>query len=232
MARNLNDESEQQIKKWEALILFAYDDFDPPKSRRRIQPGDVVRGTLTIGYGHTGRDVTPGLTITQARAEQLFDADIAKAARAVERLVKVPLTDNQFGALVSFAYNVGEGKGGFETSTLLKKLNAGNYDAVPSELMKWVNSKGKRMQGLVNRRSSEAGLWARGAFVQSAGSPVDPVKAPLISGNALATVTAVASTGALQAVPTTGPLAYALAAILVGAAAFLLWKYIEKRLTE
>lgn len=232
MARNLNAESEQQIKKWEALILFAYDDFDPPSRRRKIQRGDKVNGTLTIGYGHTGRDVFPGQTITQAQAEQFFDADIAKASRAVERLVKVPLTDNQFGALVSFAYNVGEGKGGFETSTLLKKLNAGNYDAVPVELMKWVNSKGKRMQGLVNRRSSEAGLWARGEFVQSAGSPVDPVKKPLVSGDALATVTAVISTGAIQAAPTTGPIAYALAFVIVAAVGYLGWNYIQKRRQE
>lgn len=228
--RNLNEESEKQIKQWEALILFAYDDFDPPRGRRKIQPGDVVRGTLTIGYGHTGRGVKPGMTITQAQAELLFDRDIAEASGAVERLVKVPLNDNQFGALVSFAYNVGVGN--FQGSTLLKKLNAGNYDAVPSELMKWVKSKGKRMQGLVNRRASEAGLWSRGSFVQSAGSPVSPVKAPLISGNAVAVGTSLISGGALQYVPQTGPLAYALAAIMVGAAAFLLWKYIERRRQE
>lgn len=228
--RNLNDESEKQIKQWEALILFAYDDFDTPKSRRKINPGDVVRGTLTIGYGHTGSDVRPGMVIDMARAEQLFDRDIAEASSAVERLVKVPLNDNQFGALVSFTYNVGVGN--FKGSTLLKKLNAGNYEAVPSELMKWTKSKGQQMKGLVNRRASEAGLWSRGSFVQSAGSPVSAVKAPLISGNAVAAVTTVASTGALQYVPTNGPLAYALAVILVGAAAFLLWKYIEKRRQE
>lgn len=228
--RELNAESEKQIKQWEALILFAYDDFDPPTRRRKIRAGDVVRGTLTIGYGHTGSDVKPGMVISQDRAEQLFRGDIAQAAGAVERLVKVPLNDNQFGALVSFVYNVGTGN--FQGSTLLKKLNAGNYDAVPGELMKWVKSKGKRMNGLVNRRASEAGLWSKGAFVQSAGSPVSAVKPPLVSGNAVAVGTSVLSTGALQFVPTDGPLAWALAAILVGAAAFLLWRYIERRRQE
>lgn len=228
--RDLNAESEKQIKQWEALILFAYDDFDPPRSRRRIKPGDKVHGTLTIGYGHTGRDVVPGMTITQERAEQLFRGDIAQASAAVEKYVTVPLTDNQFGALVSFTYNVGEGN--FKGSTLLKKLNAKNYGAVPSELMKWVNSKGKRMQGLVNRRASEAGLWAKGEFVQSAGSEVQATKPPLVSGNAVAVGTSLVSGGALQYVPKDGPLAWALAAILVGAAAFLLWRYIDKRRQE
>lgn len=228
--RKLNEESEKQIKQWEALILFAYDDFDGPRNRRRIGPGDVVRGTLTIGYGHTGSDVKPGMEITKERAEQFFRGDISIAAHAVESRVKVPLNDNQFGALVSFAYNVGTGN--FAKSTLLKKLNAGDYDAVPAELMKWVKSKGKRMQGLVNRRSSEAGLWSRGAFVQSAGSPVDAVKPPMISGNAVAVGTSVLSGGALQYVPHDGPLAWALAAIIVGAGAFLLWRYIERRRQE
>lgn len=230
--RKLNEESEQQIKKWEALILFAYDDFDPPSRRRRIQKGDKINGTLTIGYGHTGRDVYPGQTITKAEAERLFEADISKASRAVERLVKVPLADNQFGALTSFAYNVGEGKGGFETSTLLKKLNAGNYDAVPVELMKWVNSKGKRMQGLVNRRASEAGLWSRGGFVQSAGSPVDPVKPPLVSKDAIALVPTVLSGGALQYVPHDGPIAWALALVIVAGLAYIGFRYIKRRREE
>lgn len=228
--RTLNQESEAQIKKWEALILYAYDDFDPPQSRRRIKQGDKVRGTLTIGYGHTGADVKPGMTITKEEAENLFDRDIAIAIRDVERSVTVSLSDNQFGALVSFAYNVGGPN--FSGSTLVKKLNAGNYDAVPAELMKWVNSKGKRMQGLVNRRASEAGLWSRGAFVQSAGSPVAPVKPPLISKEVGTTAVALVSGGALQFVPTTGPLAWALSAILVGAALVGLWLYIEKRRNE
>lgn len=230
MARQINSDGEKLIKQWESFIPFAYDDFDSPTRRRVIKPGDIVKGTLTIGYGHTGPDVTPGLRIDQARADSLLRRDLDQFEAAVDRLVKVDLNDNQFAALVSFAFNCGVGN--FQGSTLLKKLNAGNFAAVPTELMKWTKSKGKQMQGLVNRRSAEAGLWAKGSFVQSSGSVADPVKAPLVSQNALATGTALISGGALQYVPQTGPLAYALATVIVGAAAFLLWKYIQKRRAE
>jgi lysozyme len=212
MTRKLNEASEQLIKQWEACILYAYDDFDPPSNRRRIKAGDRIKGTLTIGYGHTGPDVRPGMTITPAQAEALFDRDVGKACDIVERGVKVPLNDNQFGALTAFVHNIGPKQ--FNSSTLLKKLNAGDYDAVPAELMKWVKSKGKRRQGLVNRRSAEAGLWAKGSFVQSAGSPVDKERAPLINGKVAATASAVVSSGALAYVPQTGPLAYVLAGVL------------------
>ena len=84
---------------------------------------------------------------------------------AVNNLVKVDLNQNQFDALVSFVYNVGVEI--FRTSTLLKKLNKGQHNAVPSELMKWTKSKGKQMAGLVNRRSQEAALWGKGSFVAS-----------------------------------------------------------------
>lgn len=230
MTRQINSDGEKLIKQWEAFIPFAYDDFDTPQRRRVIKPGDKVNGTLTIGYGHTGPDVTPGMRIDQARADALLRRDLDQFEAAVDRLVKVPINDNQFAALVSFAFNCGVGN--FQGSTLLKKLNAGDYGAVPGELMKWTKSKGKQMQGLVNRRSAEAGLWAKGSFVQSSGTPAKPKMAPLISGNAVAAVTTVASTGALQWVPTNGPLAWALAALLVGGAAFLLWKYIDKRRAE
>lgn len=227
MTRKLNEASEQLIKQWEACILYAYDDFDPPSNRRRIQAGDKIRGTLTIGYGHTGPDVRPGMTITQAKAEALFDSDVGKACDIVERAVKVPLNDNQFGAMTAFVHNIGPTQ--FNSSTLLKKLNAGDYDAVPGELMKWVKSKGKRMQGLVNRRSAEAGLWAKGSFVQSAGSPVDKQRASILTPEATATATAFISSGALAYVPQTGPLAYALAGILVLACVAGISLYVWKR---
>ncbi len=69
----------------------------------------------------------------------------------------VPLTQNQFDALTSFTYNTGEGA--FSRSTLLKQLNAGNYNAVPGEMGKWVYGGGRRLQGLVNRRAAEAATW-------------------------------------------------------------------------
>jgi lysozyme len=225
--RNINKEGEKMLKQWEAFVPFAYDDFDPPSKRRVIKAGDKINGTLTIGYGHTGKDVVPGMRITKEEGLRLLRKDLDKFEAAVERLVKVPLTDNQFAALVSFCYNVGERS--FASSTLLRKLNAGDYDAVPQELMKWTKSKGKKLQGLVNRRAAEAGLWARGDFVQSSGSVAEKEKAPVVSPEVVATGTAILSGGGLQFLPQTGPLAWALALVIVLALGFLAYKYILRR---
>lgn len=225
--RRISAHGIQKLKQWEGEILFAYDDFDPPNKRRKIKAGDKVYGTLTIGVGHTGKDVRPGMVITSEESTDLLYQDLAEFERVVDSSVKVNLTDNQFAALVSFAFNVGAAN--FNSSTLLKKLNAGNYAAVPSELAKWTKSKGKTMQGLVNRRAAEAGLWAEGEFIQSSGTPAQKQAAPLISKDALAVGTAALSGGSLQFVPTTGPIAYALGAIIVAAACVLLWNYIQKR---
>ncbi len=172
MARKISQTGLQKIKQWEGCILYAYDDFDTRRPPRRIQKGDRVSGTLTIGYGHTGPDVQPGMSISQERADALLEKDLRRFEAAVESKVKVSLNDNQFAALVSFALNVGTGN--FGSSTLLKKLNKGQYDAVPAELMKWVHSKGKRMAGLVNRRSQESALWGSGSFVSSNTVPAAP----------------------------------------------------------
>lgn len=132
------------IKKWEGLRTKAYKDGG---------------GVWTIGYGHTsaagGLKVTPGLVISAQQAEDLLKEDLEKFEARVNRWVKVPLNQNQFDALVSFDLNTGA----IHNSTLLKKLNAGNYSAVPSELAKWVHDNGKLIPGLVNRRSDEARLW-------------------------------------------------------------------------
>ncbi|RDL51790.1 Lysozyme RrrD [Ensifer sp. M14] len=153
MNRRINAAGLSLVKQWEGLKTKAYQD---------------VAGVWTIGYGHTSTAgapvVKPGMVITEASAEEILRADLAVFEERVSRLVKVPLNDNQHAALVSFDFNTGAlGK-----STLLKKLNAGNYDAVPAELMKWVHAGGKRVKGLVNRRSAEAGLWAKGATAPTA----------------------------------------------------------------
>ncbi|WP_247643165.1 lysozyme [Brucella sp. B13-0095] len=112
----------------------------------------------------------------------------------VERLVKVPLTDNQFAALVSFDFNTGA----LDKSTLLKKLNKGDYAAVPVELMKWVNAGGKKINGLVNRRAAEAGLWAKGDFVSSN-------YVPATTAANKTDVATIGGAGAAGAVATIGP---------------------------
>lgn len=154
MARQINDEGLDAIKRFEGLRTTSYAD---------------VAGVLTIGYGHTSRAGPPivvkGMEISAETAEEILRRDLSRFEAAVERLVKVPLSDNQFAALVSFTFNVGEGA--LAKSTLLRKLNAGNHEAVPSELAKWNRAGGRVVKGLVNRRAAEAGLWARGDFVAS-----------------------------------------------------------------
>lgn len=119
-------------------------------------------GVLTIGYGHT-EQVTADQHVDMAQAEALLRQDLQGSAEAVERLIKVPLNDNQFAALVSFAFNVGAGN--LAASTLCSKLNAGDYDAVPTELARWVKAtdpatgQKRTLPGLVKRRAAEAQLW-------------------------------------------------------------------------
>lgn len=210
MARNITDEVEAKIVQWEGEVLHAYDDFDP--QHRFIKPGMTVRGTLTLGVGHTGPDVKPGMRITVEESRKFLRADIDRFEAAVEKHVKVPLSDNQFGALVSFCMNVGEGN--FARSTLLKKLNKGDYEAVPDELMKWVNSKGKRMQGLVNRRAQEGALWGKGEFVASAAVDVKAAGKPILDKETVSWGAGLlASLGALFA--GTGPVQWAFAAVIV-----------------
>jgi lysozyme len=95
--------------------------------------------------------------ISEERATELLLQDVAYAEHAVEHLVKVPLTQGQYDALVSFTYN--EGAGRLQTSTLLKALNTGNYAAVPAELSKWVFGGGVKLPGLVTRRAAEARMF-------------------------------------------------------------------------
>ena len=111
-------------------------------------------GVWTIGYGHTSAagspEVTPGMTITQQEAEDILRRDLVKYENGVIKLVNVDLTQGQFDALVDFAYNAGVGALG--KSTLLKKVNAEDFDAVPTELMKWTKAGGRELAGLVRRR--------------------------------------------------------------------------------
>lgn len=151
MTRRISAEGLAHVKRWEGLRLDSYRD---------------VAGVWTVGYGHTGSPAAPGVSITEQEAEVLLRADLNTAETAVSQMVKVPLTDEQHASLVSFVFNVGVTA--FAKSTLLKELNAGNYDEVPAQLQRWVFAGGKRTPGLVNRRAAEAGLWAKGAYVNSA----------------------------------------------------------------
>lgn len=117
----------------------------------------------TIGYGNTyyadGKRVTLlDKQITKQEAFELFKSIADKFAKRVDNVVKVDLTQNQFNALVSFAYNVGMGN--FTSSTLLKKVNINPKDeSIRNEFMKWNKAAGKVLNGLTKRRNEEANLY-------------------------------------------------------------------------
>lgn len=115
-------------------------------------PADVP----TIGYGST-RGVQMGDSITEAQATELLMADIERFEDGVDRYVEVPLNQNQYDALVSFAFNLGVGA--LRDSTLLQKLNAKDYQGAADEFPRWVNAGGRELAGLVKRRAAERALF-------------------------------------------------------------------------
>ena len=118
-------------------------------------------GWPTIGYGHVVRDGEQDRYadgIDEATAEELLRRDVEVAERAVLRLIRVPLEDGQFDALVSFAFNLGAGA--LQRSTLGHKVNREEHDDVPAEFRRWVWAGGRQLKGLVRRREAEAELYA------------------------------------------------------------------------
>lgn len=147
-----NEAGIEIIKTFEGLRLRAY---------------KCPAGKWTIGYGHTGPDVHPGLEITKERAEELLRQDLLRFENQVMFLVTIPINENQFSALVSFTYNVGadidedtipEGLG---DSTLLKLLNKGDFQGAANQFPLWCKSKGKILPGLAKRRVAERKLFLK-----------------------------------------------------------------------
>ena len=114
-------------------------------------------GIPTIGYGHTGMDVSIGMRITDGQAERLLAKDCGKTEHFINALVDVQLNQNQFDALVSFTFNVGVGA--LEDSTLLKKLNSKDYNGAKLEFLRWNKAAGKVLHGLTARRIEESELF-------------------------------------------------------------------------
>ena len=121
-------------------------------------PYKDVAGFPTVGYGHK---IQSGETfqdaLTPATADILLRADVQAVYGAIERLVKVPLTQGQFDALVDFTYNLGSAR--LANSTLLKDLNASNYDAAAVELLRWDHAGAVELAALKTRRHAEYALW-------------------------------------------------------------------------
>ena len=123
----------------------------------RLEPYYCSGGVLTIGYGCT-RDVQQGMTITESEAEQRLREDLVRFEEAVRRQIKVPLTPNEFAAMVSFTFNLGEGA--LHESTLRRRLNEGQdvQMVIAQEFPKWVRAGGEVLYGLQRRRNAEIAL--------------------------------------------------------------------------
>jgi len=130
------------IKQFEGLRLTAY---------------KCPAGVLTIGYGSTGAHVKPGMKITEQEAERLLLDDLSRFEVGVHEVIKQPLTQGQFDALVSFSFNVG--LGALRESTLAAKLKAGDVVGAANEFARWNKAGGKVLPGLVKRREAERDLF-------------------------------------------------------------------------
>ena len=138
----MSAEGLDKLKEWEGCVLHPYKD---------------AAGLLTIGVGHLIQPSETFGTITLDHALDILANDLIRFEEAVNKYVTVPLEQNQFDALVSFAFNVGVGA--FKSSTLLKKLNVGFYESIPDQMLRWTKAGGKKLDGLVTRRKNEIELW-------------------------------------------------------------------------
>jgi lysozyme len=130
------------IKRFEGCKLKAYQD---------------IVGVWTIGYGHTGADVVPGMVITQEKADDCLESDLAKFEQGIEDALEVEVTQGQFDAMCSFAYNLG--LHALKGSHLFKYVNAGEFDLASKEFVKWARAGGVVVEGLLRRREAERDLF-------------------------------------------------------------------------
>ena len=138
---NISQEGLSLIKMFEGCELEAY---------------KCAANVWTIGYGSTD-GVKEGMEISQERAEMLLLEDVEVFEESVNKLVEVPLEQNQFDALVSWTFNLGSTN--LKNSTLLKVLNDKDYEGVPAQIKRWNKAGGKVLQGLIRRREAEALLF-------------------------------------------------------------------------
>jgi lysozyme len=139
----INDKGIALLKQFEGCKLTAYQDGG---------------GVWTIGYGHTGDIATKGRTIDQLTADCILIEDIEKTEKGLLKLLKRPVNDNQFSALVCFAFNVG--LSALKRSTLLTLLNNGTSPQIVSqEFLRWNKDNGKEVAGLTKRRKAEKDLF-------------------------------------------------------------------------
>ncbi len=136
------------IKHFEGCVLKAY---------------KCPAGVWTIGYGHT-KDVQPGDEWSEDHADHMLEVELHEYEGYINNLVTCPLSQNQFDALVSWVYNLGSAN--LEASTLLKRLNAGDYPDVPNQIKRWNKAGGKVLEGLTRRREAEAIMFEGGEWTE------------------------------------------------------------------
>ena len=137
----ISEEGKNLIKKFEGCELEAY---------------KWAAGVWTIGYGHI-KTAVEGMKIDQATANELFDEEMGEYETYVNTAVTVPLSQNQFDALVSWVFNLGNGN--LNASTMLKVINSGDHAGVPAQIKRWNKAGGKVLEGLIRRREAEALLY-------------------------------------------------------------------------
>ena len=126
--------------------------FEGFESAAYLCPANV----WTIGYGHT-KDVQPGDEWSESNADHMLEVEMEEYEGYIHDSVTAPINQDQFDALVSWVYNLGGGN--LKASTMLKVLNAGQYEEVPAQMMRWNKAGGKVLEGLTRRRQAEANLF-------------------------------------------------------------------------
>lgn len=201
----------------------------------RLETYYCPAGIATIGIGHTSSagfpEVKEGMKITEREALEILKSDIRKFEGSVNKLVNVSLTQSQFDALVSLVFNIGEGN--FSKSTLLKKLNKGDYNGAASEFHRWNKAGGKVNKGLTNRRAREAALFVEDDWA----TDEEPVPQGNITRNVptivnpenIAAATTVTSAVASSNMDTNNPITWAIAILMVAAGGVFLYMFLRRR---
>lgn len=201
----------------------------------RLDAYHCPAGILTIGIGHTTAagfpEVKEGMKVTEREAMEILKSDLRKFEAVVNKLVKVSINQTQFDALVSFVFNVGEGN--FSKSTLLKKLNKGDYNGAASEFHRWNKAGGKVNKGLTNRRAREAALfieddWAKDEEPVPQGNISRDVPT-IVNPENIAAATTVTSAVASSNMDGSSPITWAIAILMVAAGAVFLYMFLRRR---
>ena len=161
MENRVNENGLNLLKSFEKLRLRAYDDFQP---NRELTALTKIVGTLTIGWGHTGSDVKFNSVWTKEKSDIELLNDIKNAETIVQNLLKRKVNDNEYSALVSFAYNSGGGyvsrkTGKWTPYELWRFVNENNIMIKEKWISTAITSKGVKMKGLINRRNAEVKLF-------------------------------------------------------------------------